>query len=124
MSSTYDEALKKFKKAFSQLLNNIDSKLNNFTVKTESFNRPFLTLKNNTVHKYVGYGINNLSITYPDGDFISSIILTTASTGEINIKWPEGTVFVGSGKPEFYPSETWEINVHNKRVACAQLYTE
>lgn len=124
MVTTYDEALKKFKKTFSQFLNAIDVKLKQVTVNSTTFSGPVLTLQNNTVHTYKGSGIRNLTINYPEGDFIASIILNTATNGEINITWPSDTIFVGSQRPEFYPAESWEINIHNKRVACAQLYRE
>lgn len=123
MSKAYDKALQKFKVAFNEFIDRLESKINSLTIKRETFNSASLTLKNNTIHIYDGNGLSNLQIIYPSGEFISSIIFSTSKSGTINITWPTDTVFVGSEMPEFFPAETWEINVHNKRVACAQLYT-
>lgn len=123
MSKSYDKALEKFKESFTDFLSRIEKKINNLNIKVESFDSNILTLKNNTVHTYSGNsGIKTLTINYPDGDFISTIIFSTSKSGNINIVWPANTLFIGSEEPKFFPAENWEVNIHNGRVACAQIY--
>lgn len=124
--SSYDTALNNFKKKFVEFLSRFESKINNLTVKVEQFNSSTLTLKNNTVHVYAGGGggVSSLTIKYPSGDFISTILFSTANSGAINITFPPDSKFMGSVPPKFYPAENWEISIHNGRVACAQLYNK
>lgn len=123
MTKLYDEALKAFKKSFEKFMKRLSDKIESLTVRTKSFSTSSLTLQDNTVHIYNGTsGVSNLRITYPKGDFVSTILLSTAKTGTISITFPENTVYVGNGKLEFFNAEDWEINIHNGRVVGARIF--
>ena len=76
----------------------------------EVWNGETLTLADNT--EYVGREeITNLTIIYPDTDFICSFNFTLASEGSITITLPESK-YIGS-IPSFANGETWELNIKN-----------
>lgn len=68
-----------------------------------------ITLADNT--NYVADVISNLTIIYPEGDFIASLTFTLASEGAITITLPESK-YIG-GTPTFAKGETWELNIKN-----------
>ena len=69
-----------------------------------------ITLADNT--NYVASDvISNLTIIYPEGDFIASLTFTLASEGDITITLPESK-YIG-GAPTFANGETWELNIKN-----------
>ena len=115
MNTKYIEAFTKFKVAFTRMVRNINDKLNDMTIKTEPFASANLTLKNNTVHRCVlTNGVTELTLHYPEGDFISTVLFSTAKSGKIKINFPKDkTYFVGTEKLEFFPRENWELNIHN-----------
>ncbi len=55
--------------------------------------------------------ITNLTITYPDTDFICSFNFTLANEGDITITLPESK-YIGD-IPSFVNGETWELNIKN-----------
>lgn len=72
-----------------------------------------ITVTDNT--EYVADGeITNLTIIYPDTDFICSFNFTLASEGSITITLPESK-YIGS-TPSFANGDTWELNIKNKVV--------
>lgn len=123
MKSTYEELYNNFKVAFKRMVETISKRLNDMTIKNKNFSSSILTVENNTVHRWnLPYGVSNLTIKYPQGEFISTVLFSTAKSGNISIKFPEETTFVGTEKLEFFPSEDWEINIHNGRVVGARVY--
>lgn len=123
MNSSYNEALKLFKTAFSRMVETVSKKLRDMTIKTKTFDSSTLTLENNTVHICTSLnGVSNLTILYPSGEFVSTVLFSTAKGGKVAIKFPDNTTFVGTEKLEFYPYENWELNIHNGRVAGARLF--
>lgn len=122
---TYSTGYEAFKKAFVDFMKRLVTKLNTLTTKTVSFSTEAaeLTMKDNTVFKYTGNtGVSKLTIKYPEGDFISTILFSTAKSGTITANFPKGSTFVGRKKLEFFPKETWEINIHNKRIVAVQIF--
>ena len=107
-------------------LTNLTSKLELLTTTTKEFNTDSTTLmmEDNTVFVYTGSsGITSLTINYPsEGNFISTIIFSTAKNGSIEVNFPSGTQLVGRSRLEFFNSESWELNIHNGRVVAAQIY--
>lgn len=119
----YEDYETEFLKSFDNALGSIEKNMGLLSVKEETFNGNTLTLKNNTVHVYNGNdGISSLSISYPSGSFISTVLFSTAKSGKISVTFPSDTKFVGSSSYEFFPAENWELNIHNGRVVGAQLY--
>lgn len=119
----YNKACTNFKKSFTRMVKDICTKLNGMAIKTKSFNDDELTVENNTIHMCSSKnGLNRLTIKYPQGEFISTIIFSTAKSGPIMVEFPSTTVFVGTEKLEFFPAENWELNIHNGRVVGARLY--
>lgn len=79
-----------------------------------------LTVENNK--NYIGEAeITNIEITYPSDPFICSLTFTTAAKGDITIKFPDSTKFIG-GKPTFSNGETWELNIMNGVVVGGKVY--
>lgn len=74
------------------------------------YNNETITLRDGTYY-VAGEEISSLTILYSDEDFISSIELTTASEGVINITLPESK-YIGE-PPTFLNGETWELNIRN-----------
>ena len=121
----YDDAFSAFKKSFTKFVNNLVDKINRLTTKTVLFSNSEyeVTLQDNTIYKYDGSdGINKITIKYPDKEFISTIIFYTKASGDINIRFPEGTLFAGHVKLEFFNCEHWELNIHNGIVTAVQLF--
>ena len=56
--------------------------------------------------------VSNLSITYPEGNFLCSLTFTTASSGVVEVKLPVGSKFIGE-KLTFDNGETWELSIKN-----------
>jgi hypothetical protein len=125
MSRAYEEAFTNFKNSFEAMLKRISNKLDGMSIKTKRFSTNSVTLENNTVHICtLPSGVKELTIRYPAGDFISTVIFSTAKSGSIKINFPDSdrTSFVGTEKLEFFPSENWELNIHNGRVAGTQIF--
>lgn len=114
-----ETAIDKFLTAAKSMLERLAKKIDLALVKTEKFNNNMLELKSSVVHVYDGTtGISDLTIKYPaGGEFMSTVIFFTARSGSININFPSGTQFAGLERMRFYPGETWELNIHNGRVA-------
>ena len=70
----------------------------------------YITIANNTEY-IANEEITNLTIVYPDTDFICSFNFTLASEGDITITLPESK-YIG-GVPSFANGETWELNIKN-----------
>ena len=60
---------------------------------------------------YADAEISNLTIVYPETDFICSFDFTIASEGDVTITLPESK-YIG-GTPSFANGETWEVNIKN-----------
>ena len=56
--------------------------------------------------------VSNLSITYPEGNFICSLTFTTVSEGIIDIRLPDSSKFIGE-ELTFKNGETWELSIKN-----------
>ena len=69
-----------------------------------------ITLADNTTY-YAEGEISNLTVVYPDTDFICSLEFNLASQGDITITLPESK-YIG-GTPTFANGETWELNIKN-----------
>lgn len=122
---SYTRAYNNFTTTFNNFISRLTAKLNSLTTKTETFNYESGTLKlaDNTVFVYSGTnGVSNLTIKYPDGDFVSTILFSTSKSGNVSINLPSDSVFVGRKNLEFFPQETWEINIHNKRIVAVQIF--
>ena len=121
-STAIDNFLTAAKNMLERLANKIDLAL----VKTKKFNNSTLTLESSVVHVYDGTtGISNLTINYPTtGEFMSTVIFFTARSGLITVNFPQGTQFAGLERMKFYPNETWELNIHNGRVAGTLITKE
>jgi hypothetical protein len=108
----------RFVEAVDNMLNSIEKRMNSLNPKVSTFNENYVNLEDNTVHVYNGKnGVTTLQIKYPEGDFVSTVLFSTASSGKISVSFPNGTRFVGSAAYEFFPAENWELNIHNGRVA-------
>lgn len=124
MNSTYNELFNNFKTAFNRMVATLSNRLNDMSIKNKTFGSTTLTLENNTIHRWgIQTGVSNLTIKYPQGEFISTVLFSTSNTGPISIKFPDETSFVGAEELEFFPSEDWELNIHNGRVVGARIYT-
>lgn len=124
MISEFSKSSESFLKDFKAFITRVVNKIESAFVKVEHFTGNEITLKNNVVHIRDGSnGTTSLTIKYPKGDFVSTIIFTTARSGKIKVNFPESrTIFAGSGVLEFFPAETWELNIHNGRVTGTRLY--
>lgn len=126
MQKNLDMSIDTFKKSFKAFLTRLTKKIDSSFVRTKKFTGDSVKLENNVVHIRVNdLGVKNLTIKFPDGDFVSSVIFSTANKGNIVVNFDDPhnrLVFIGSGKLEFFPAETWELNIHNGRVAGARLY--
>ena len=69
-----------------------------------------ITAEDNTSY-YADTEISNLTIVYPETDFICSFDFTIASEGDVTITLPESK-YIG-GTPSFANGETWEVNIKN-----------
>ena len=69
-----------------------------------------VTAQDNTLY-YADTEISNLTIIYPETDFICSFDFTIASEGDITITLPESK-YIGA-TPSFANGETWEVNIKN-----------
>ena len=119
----YNTVLNNFQTAVKNALNSIEKKISSVGVTHETFDGDTLTLKDNTVHVYSGKtGVRNLHIDYPTGNFISTVLFSTATSGDIKITFKSGTKFVGASSYEFFPAEDWELNICNGRVVGAQIF--
>ena len=120
--TTYDSAESEFLSAVDGALTSIKNKFDLLTITEHRFSNSEITLKNNSVFVYNGEtGVRELHIKYPEGNFIATVLFTTAPDGQINITFDEGTKFVGSASYEFFPNENWELNIHNGRVVGSTI---
>ena len=78
-----------------------------------------LILKDNTEYSATE-PINNLTIEYPNNNFICSLYFTTVSEGSITITFPDTTKYIG-GAPDFKLGETWELNIKNGVVVAGKV---
>ena len=94
---------------------NIETNLDNIfvTKKKTVSNGSTLTVESN-VEYIAEEEISNLTVMYPDGDFICSLNFTLANEGDITITLPESK-YIG-GKPTFDNGQTWELNIKNSVV--------
>lgn len=92
-------------------IGDIETALENIIAKQQFFNNgATITITDNT--EYIAKEeITNLTIVYPDTDFICSFSFTLASEGDITITLPESK-YIG-GTPSFANGETWELNIKN-----------
>jgi hypothetical protein len=122
MATTYDDSRTNLLAAIDNLFTAIETKFNSVSTKEENFDGNQLALENNTIFVYNGSGgVKTLNITYPSGNFISTILFSTASSGPISIKFPSNTRFVGSAPYEFFNGENWELNIHNGIVVGSTI---
>lgn len=72
-----------------------------------------ITLEDNTTYS-ADEPISNLTIEYKtdNPNFIASIHFTLAAEGDITIKLPNTSGYIG-GAPTFAKGETWELNIKN-----------
>ena len=70
-----------------------------------------ITLADNTTYYAEGV-ISELTINYPNNDYICSLEFTLSSTDDITIKLPDTSKYIG-GTPTFAKGETWELNIKN-----------
>lgn len=126
MQKSWDTAIKNFTDSLSLFFKRLNKKIESAFIRVKEFNSDSVTLENNVTHiRKSDTGVTNLTINFPSGDFVSSVIFSTANKGTIKVNFvdPENrVVFIGSGKLEFFPAETWELNIHNGRIAGARLY--
>ena len=119
----YDEAYRSFSSSIETFIIKLVNKLNRLTLKVEKFSSSSLTLKDNTLYVYNGSGLSSLTLKYPSGNFISTILFSTSPTAtSIKVDFPSGTSFIGSAPYEFFPGENWELNIHNGTVVGGQIY--
>lgn len=67
--------------------------------------------------------ISELTIKYPETNFICSFYFTLLDEGDITIAFPNTTKYIG-GIPEFKNGETWEINIKNGVVVAGKVVEE
>ena len=123
-TSDYKKAETNLLQAVSNVLNSIDTKLSASSVVTKTFDdsTKVLTLENNTVHVYKGArGVSELTITYPSESLMSTVLFSTAQSGNIKITFKQGTKFIGSAPYEFFPGEDWELNIYNGVVVGSTI---
>ena len=65
---------------------------------------------NNTIYTATT-PINNLTVIYPEDEFICSLNFTVANTGDVTITLPESE-YIG-GIPSLENGETWELNIQD-----------
>ena len=121
----YESAVGNFQRKLTNFLTRLTNKLNQLTTKTETFSTDVTTLSlaDNTVYHYTGSnGISSLTLVYPSGDFMSTVIFFTKSSGTITVNFGNNTQFVGHKKLEFFNNETWELSIHNGRVVAVQIF--
>lgn len=93
--------------------------LENAQTKFVSFlNGETIEIGNNTIYEATEK-ITNLTVTYPEENFIGSIIFTLADEGNIAITLPESK-YIG-GVPTFANGETWELNIRNGIVVGGRV---
>lgn len=127
MQESLEKSVTKFKNSLRTFLNRLTKKVESAFIKTKVFYGDSVTLENNVVFiRQNDLGVKDLTITFPKGDFVSTVIFSTANRGTITVRFVDNEnrlVFIGSGKLEFFPAETWELSIHNGRVAGARLYS-
>lgn len=81
------------------------------SVKRKSFSDgAVITAEDNT--EYIAEApINNLTVIYPETDFLCSFSFTLSDDGDIAITLPESK-YIG-GAPEFANGENWELSIKN-----------
>ena len=93
--------------------------LENAQTKFVSFlNGETIEIGNNTIYEATEK-ITNLTVTYPEENFIGSIIFTLADEGDITITLPESK-YIGD-VPNFANGETWELNIMNGVVVGGKV---
>lgn len=123
----YDDQVKKFKNSVNSFIKRLIKKLDELTTKTVYFSnsKETLNLKDNTIYQYNGgSGVKELTIVYPKGNFVSTVLFTTAREGTIvvNFKDKSRTSYVGYNELRFFNSENWELNIQNGRVVGNQIF--
>ena len=125
MSAAYAEVMSNFKSAVKNFINTLDSKVNKVSLKNITSVDPkwTISLADSTIYvNNAKNGITDLTLHYPEGDFICTLIFTTAKSGTLNINLPENSVLVGRSRLDFFNNETWELNIHNGRIVAMQLF--
>lgn len=120
----YDDAYTAFKKSLNSFINRLISKLDSLTTKTKTFSSTVLNLSDNTIHQYNGQsGVSELKINFPKGNFVSTILFSTAKEGEINITFTDSrATYLGYNEIRFSNSENWELNIQNGRIVGSQIF--
>lgn len=95
----------------------IDLEYNRDTTKTIAGSRvrfsngDTITLVDNVTY-YSEEEISDLTVLYPNGNFIGAIEFTTPTDGTINISLPANSKYIGEAI-SFGNDETWELNIKN-----------
>jgi hypothetical protein len=63
-----------------------------------------------------------VTITYPTGNYICTVVLTFAASGTFSVTFPAGTTYLGS-IPTWTASVTYEISVRNGVAAIGEVGT-
>lgn len=93
----------------SGIYSNLDTKAGKTTLVSFA-NNATITLADNTEY-IASENISNLTIIYPESNFICSLTFTTASDGIIYIDLPDSK-YLGKA-PTFENGETWELSIKN-----------
>ncbi|MCQ2455582.1 MAG: hypothetical protein MJ090_05540 [Clostridia bacterium] len=84
------------------------------TVETTESN---ILLSNNRI--YIIKNATSKTFSYPSGNFDCLIMLTTATSGTVNISFP-ASKYIGR-PPVFGNGETWEISIKNKVIVAGKV---
>ena len=74
-----------------------------------------LVLSDNTEYRLVD--ISSLSLSYPDRNFEVWMKITFSSNGNISVKFPSETRYIGV-EPTFGNGQTWEISIKDGVAIC------
>lgn len=82
-------------------------------------NNSIVNLQNNG--EYRGTGISEVTFSFvQQDDFECYILLNTASSGDINITFPQNTLYIGE-MPVFGNGETWEISIKDRILVAGKV---
>ena len=73
---------------------------------------------NNTIYT-ANAPIDNLTVNYPEDEFICSLNFTVAATGSVTITLPQSE-YIG-GVPSLANGETWELNISDGVVVGGKV---
>lgn len=77
-----------------------------------------ITLVDNTI--ITRTGATAVTITYPTGNYICTVVLTFAASGSFSVTFPAGTTYLGS-IPTWTASVTYEISIRDGVAAIGEV---